>query len=78
MQFYVLWSLACISYATVPRLRYIRALGIKHLFGIDKCLCSLNRGKNRFPSDITLSYSYYDHLLSKNIKMADYTYTVNH
>ena len=22
---------------TVPRLRYIRALGIKHLFGIDKC-----------------------------------------
>ena len=62
---------------TVPRLRYIRALGIKHLFGIDKCLCSLNRGKNRFPSDITLSYSYYDHLLSKNIKMADYTEAEN-
>lgn len=58
---------------TVPRLRYIRALGIKHLFGIDKCLCSLSRGMHRFPSDITLSYSYYDHLLSKKIKMTDYT-----
>ena len=33
---------------TVPRLRYIRALGIKHLFGIDKCLCSLSRGKGPF------------------------------
>lgn len=62
---------------TVPRLRYIRALGIKHLFGIDKCLCSLSRGRAHFPSDITLSYSYYDHLLSKRIKMADYTAAEN-
>lgn len=62
---------------TVPRLRYIRALGIKHLFGIDKCLCSLSRGMHRFPSDITMSYSYYDHLLSKKIKMTDYTEAEN-
>lgn len=62
---------------TVPRLRYIRALGIKHLFGIDKCLCSLSRGRDHFSSDITLSYSYYDHLLSKRIKMADYTAAEN-
>lgn len=62
---------------TVPRLRYIRALGVKHLFGIDKCLYSLSRGRDHFPSDITLSYSYYDHLLSKRIKMADYAAAEN-
>ena len=46
-------------------LRYIRALAIKHLFGINQCLLSLKRGIQHFPHDWHLKYSYLDHMHSK-------------
>ncbi|MDE6209550.1 MAG: restriction endonuclease [Lachnospiraceae bacterium] len=52
-----------------PALRYIRALSIKHIFGIDACLLSLERGKKRFLEDWHLRYSYLDHLHSKYEKI---------
>lgn len=46
-------------------LRYIRALGVKHLYGINECLKSLKRGISHFPDDWHLKYSYLDHKHSK-------------
>ena len=52
-----------------PVIRYIRALSIKHIYGIDSCLLSLKRGQNHFPKDWYLKYAYLDHLHSKYEKI---------
>lgn len=52
-----------------PELRYIRALSIKHIYGIDACLLSLSRGIKHFPEDWHLKYSYLDHMHSKYEKI---------
>lgn len=52
-----------------PDLRYIRALSIKHIYGIDACLRSLERGINHFPEDWHLAYAYLDHIHSKYEKV---------
>lgn len=55
-----------------PKLRHIRALGVKHQYGIKKCLLSLERGMKKFPENTLLKYSYYDHLLSTSINRGDF------
>lgn len=55
-----------------PKLRHIRAIGIKHQYGINNCILSLKRGIKRFPENTLLKYSYYDHLLSISINKGDF------
>lgn len=50
-------------------LRFMRALAIKHMYGIDACLLSIKRGKYFFPEDWHLQYAYLDHLHSKYEKI---------
>lgn len=42
-------------------IRYMRGLAIKHLYGIDACIKTLERGVKRFPKSWLLKYSFYDH-----------------
>lgn len=42
-------------------IRYMRALAVKHLHGIDACIKTLERGIKRFPQSWLLKYSFYDH-----------------
>ena len=58
-----------------PKLRHIRAIGIKHQYGINNCILSLKRGIKRFPENTLLKYSYYDHLLSISINKGCLLYT---
>lgn len=51
-----------------PELCYIRALAIKHIWGIDACIESLKESIQIFPTHKYLIYSYYDHMLSKAFK----------
>lgn len=51
-----------------PRLYYMYALGIKHLYGIDKCIEELNAAQILYPDNWLIKYSYYDHNLSKVFK----------
>ncbi|NBI88778.1 hypothetical protein D3Z47_22395 [Lachnospiraceae bacterium] len=51
------------------QLRYIRALSIKHLYGIEHCLLSYKRGCKHFPKDWHLRYAFLDHLHSKYEKI---------
>lgn len=51
------------------QVRYIRALGIKHIYGIDACLLSLMRGKKHLTEKWRLDYSYLDHMHSKYEKL---------
>lgn len=55
-----------------PKLRYIRALGVKHQYGMHNCILSLERGIKRFPDNKLLKYGYYDHLLSISINRGDF------
>lgn len=50
---------------TNAHIRYIRALSIKHIYGIEACLLSLQRGIQHFPNDWHIKYSHLDHLHSK-------------
>lgn len=52
-----------------PQLRYIRALSIKHEYGIEHCLLSYKRGCKHFPEDWHLRYAFLDHLHSKYEKI---------
>lgn len=51
-----------------PRLYYMFALGIKHLYGIDKCIEELSAAQILYPDNWLIKYSYYDHNLSKVFK----------
>lgn len=51
-----------------PRLYYMYALGIKHLYGIDKCIEELSAAQILYPDNWLIKYSYYDHNLSKVFK----------
>lgn len=51
-----------------PRLYYMYALGIKHLYGIEKCIEELNNAQILYPDSWLIKYSYYDHNLSKVFK----------
>lgn len=44
------------------------ALGIKHLYGIDKCIEELSAAQILYPDNWLIKYSYYDHNLSKVFK----------
>ena len=57
---------------TEPKLRHVRAIAIKHQYGINFCILSLKRGIKRFPESRLLKYSYYDHLLSISINKGDF------
>lgn len=51
-----------------PKLYYMYALGIKHLYGIEKCIEELNTAQILYPNSWLIKYSYYDHNLSKAFK----------
>lgn len=55
-----------------PQLRHIRAIGIKHQYGMSCCILSLKRGIKRFPENMLLKYSYYDHLLAISINRGNF------
>ena len=54
---------------TSPDIRYIRALSVKHIYGINACLLSLERGIKHFPENWHLKYAFLDHMHSKYEKI---------